>query len=261
MAGVARIPRRRGSLCGVLLILLGAWGAVIPFIGPYFSFAYTPDKTWAYTSGRLYLSILPGAAAVLAGLLVLATRSRTLGVLAGLLAAIGGAWFIVGSAIVGTVLRQTSISPGVPLVHATSAISAPRWVFLETAGFFLAVGILVIFFGALAMGRFSMLSARDTADEDYDDDYPSSTDQAPASYQSPSGSYDETAAQYPPTPRPFPGEQPTQSEERVATSTGQFPAATSPSPFPPATSPSPFPPSTAPGPYPPPGSQFPADQG
>ena len=38
MAGVARIPRSRvprsrGGLCGTLLLLLGAWGALIPFVG------------------------------------------------------------------------------------------------------------------------------------------------------------------------------------------------------------------------------------
>lgn len=47
MARVARI------VSGVLLILLGAWGALIPFVGPYFQYAYPPDKAWAYNSGRL----------------------------------------------------------------------------------------------------------------------------------------------------------------------------------------------------------------
>ena len=50
MAGMARI------VSGVLLILLGAWGAVVAFVGPYFHYAYTPDKAWAYNSGRLWLS-------------------------------------------------------------------------------------------------------------------------------------------------------------------------------------------------------------
>ena len=47
MARVARIAS------AVLLILLGAWGALVPFVGPYFSYAFTPDKAWAYNSGRL----------------------------------------------------------------------------------------------------------------------------------------------------------------------------------------------------------------
>ena len=44
MAGMLRVPRSRGALSGVLLLLLGAWGALIPFIGPYFNYAYTPDR-------------------------------------------------------------------------------------------------------------------------------------------------------------------------------------------------------------------------
>ena len=34
----------RGRLTGGLLMLLGAWGALVPFVGPYFGYAYTPDR-------------------------------------------------------------------------------------------------------------------------------------------------------------------------------------------------------------------------
>src|SRR5580693_3477854 len=123
MAGVTRIPRTRGSLCGLLLVLLGAWGGLVPFVGPYFKFAFTPDKAWAYNSGRLYLSIVPGAAAVLGGLLVLATRNRGVGVFGGLLAAAGGAWFIAGQQIVAIALRQPSIKAGIPVTRAGAAVT------------------------------------------------------------------------------------------------------------------------------------------
>src|SRR4029450_4119930 len=49
MAGVLGGPRSRGALSGVVLVFLGAWGALIPFIGPYFQFAYTPGTVWVYT--------------------------------------------------------------------------------------------------------------------------------------------------------------------------------------------------------------------
>ena len=67
MNGMLRVPRSRGALSGVLLVLLGAWGALVPFIGPYFHFAYTPDSGWTYTQGRLWLEILPGPARSSAG--------------------------------------------------------------------------------------------------------------------------------------------------------------------------------------------------
>jgi hypothetical protein len=76
VTGTMRIPRNRGAISGMLLVLLGVWGAVIPFVGPYFDYAYTPDKPWDYTTGRLVLQVLPGLAAVLGGLLVLGSANR-----------------------------------------------------------------------------------------------------------------------------------------------------------------------------------------
>ena len=80
MNSQVRIRRSRGAVCGVALILLGLWGGLAPFVGPYFHFGFTPDKAWAYTTGRLYLSAVPGGAAVLGGLFMMVTRSRFLAV-------------------------------------------------------------------------------------------------------------------------------------------------------------------------------------
>ncbi len=163
MTGVARIPRSRGGVSGVLLILLGAWGGLVPFVGPYFHYAYTPDKAWAYTSGRLYLSIVPGAAALLGGLLVLLTSHRPVGVLGALLGALGGAWFIVGAAVTGLVVKNGSIRPGSPLVGSAGPFSSATRQFLEPLGFFTGTGVLIVFLAALALGRFSVVSVRDAA--------------------------------------------------------------------------------------------------
>ncbi len=78
MAGMSRILRSRGALSGVLLILLGAWGALVPLVGPYVHYAYTPDTAWHFTLARLWLEIVPGAAAVLGGALVIASTRRLL---------------------------------------------------------------------------------------------------------------------------------------------------------------------------------------
>jgi hypothetical protein len=51
MAGMLGVPMRRGAIAGVLLVLLGAWGGLIAFIGPYFHCAYIPDRAWSYTTG------------------------------------------------------------------------------------------------------------------------------------------------------------------------------------------------------------------
>jgi hypothetical protein len=163
MAGVTRMPRSRGGVSGVLLILLGAWGGLAPFVGPYFHFAYTPDKAWAYTSGRLWLSIVPGAAALVGGVAVTFASHRGVGIFGAVLAALGGVWFIIGSAVTTVVVVNPSISPGTPLARSVGSISVAKWQFFEGLGFFTATGILILFFGALALGRFSVVGVRDAA--------------------------------------------------------------------------------------------------
>ena len=163
MAGVTRIPRSRGSVAGVLLIILGAWGGLIPFVGPYFHYAYTPDTSWHYTSGRLYLSIVPGAAALIGGLLAVLASHRAVGVLGALLAALGGGWFILGGPIIALAVKSGSISPGTPLTGAVGSLSSATREFLETLGFFTGTGVLIVFLAALALGRFSVVSVRDAA--------------------------------------------------------------------------------------------------
>src|SRR3954453_12146969 len=67
-----RIPRSRGAISGVLLVALGAWGAIVPFIGPSFNVTIGPDTTFDMTQGRLWLSLLPGVVAALGGPLLVA---------------------------------------------------------------------------------------------------------------------------------------------------------------------------------------------
>jgi hypothetical protein len=139
--------RGRGS--GVLLMLLGAWGAVVPFVGPYFGYAFTPDKTWTYNSGRLWLSIVPGAAALLGGFLVVA--SRRIALLGGFLAALGGVWFVIGQGV--TAIAVKSITPGTPVGASGDVFSPATMKFLEGLGFFYGLGVVIVFFAALAIGK------------------------------------------------------------------------------------------------------------
>jgi hypothetical protein len=163
MAGVARIPRSRGGVAGVLLILLGAWGGLAPFVGPYFHFGYTPDTAWHYNSGHLYLSIVPGAAALVGGLLVVAAGHRAVGSVGAVLAVLGGAWFIFGWQVMPLVVKNGSISPGKPLTGSLGSLGSGTRVFIEQAGFFTGTGALIVFFGALALGRFAVVGVRDAA--------------------------------------------------------------------------------------------------
>jgi hypothetical protein len=154
MTGTLRIPRSKGALSGVLLVLLGIWGALIPFVGPYFHFAYTPDRTWDYTAGRLWLEVVPGLAALVGGVLMLLSRLRPVAVFGAWLAAVGGAWFAVGGLLAH---RWTTIpSAGTP-------VGGTERVVLEQIGFFIGLGVVIVFLAAAAMGRFSVVAARDLA--------------------------------------------------------------------------------------------------
>jgi hypothetical protein len=154
MAGVLRVPRTRGALSGVLLILLGLWGGLVPFVGPYFHFSYTPGTAWTYTQGRLWLEILPAAGTVLGGLILLASRVRPVAMFGAWLAAASGAWFAVGQLLT-------------PLWHSTgtmtlgSPLGGPVTRVLVQLSYLTGLGVVIVFVAAVAIGRLSVIGVRD----------------------------------------------------------------------------------------------------
>jgi hypothetical protein len=145
MAGTLQMRRSRGAFSGILLILLGLWGALIPFIGPYFHYAYTPDSTWTYNTGRLWLEILPGAAVFLGGVLLVIAAGRHIALFGALLAAAGGAWFAIGTAV--SPLWGATAQAGSPAGTATLTKV------VEQLGFFAGLGVVIVFVAAAAAGR------------------------------------------------------------------------------------------------------------
>jgi len=227
MAGVARIPRSRGGVTGVLLILLGAWGGLAPFVGPYFRYAYTPDKAWAYTSGRLWLSVVPGAAALLGGLMVAAASHRATGCVGAVLGLLGGVWFVVGGSVMPLVKTSGSISPGSPLTGAVGSLTSATRVFLEQLGFFTGVGLLILLCASVALGRFSVVGVRDAAlaEEEpaeaagaYSVPDPVTQDVTFPSVPSTTGQFGAVGSPFSPTT----GEQPTTTSDEFPTSTSPF---------------------------------------
>jgi hypothetical protein len=140
-----RIRRSHGIFGGFLVALLGIWGGIIPFVGPYFDYAYTPDKAWVYTTGRLELEILPGAGALLGGLLLMGARSRHLAIFGSLLAIASGAWFALGN--VFAPLWTVANPAGGP----ASAGTLMR--ILEQVGFFTGLGVVIVLIAAAVAGR------------------------------------------------------------------------------------------------------------
>ncbi|MBB2990366.1 hypothetical protein FHR72_001834 [Mycolicibacterium iranicum] len=153
-AGRMHIPRSRGAVSGLLIVALGLWGALIPFVGPLFDFAFSPDRPWAWTAGRGWLEVLPGAVAVLGGLLMFVSRNRATAMLGTWMAVAAGAWFVVGRAVAGALGLG---SAGEPV-----ATGEAQRVWLELT-YFSGLGALIVFLAALAAGRLSVRTARDIA--------------------------------------------------------------------------------------------------
>ncbi len=119
---------------------------MIPFVGPYFHYAFGSYKAWHYTTERLWLCIVPGAVAVIGGLLLLRSSRRSSGLLGGWLGIAAGAWFAIGPSI--SLLWHSAGNPiGAPMGgHARQAI--------EWLGYFSGLGVLIAALSAFAMGRY-----------------------------------------------------------------------------------------------------------
>jgi hypothetical protein len=164
MTGMLRVPRTRGVASGFLLILLGAWGALVPFVGPYFHFAYTPDSAWAWTWGRFFLEVLPGAATFLGGLILLISAFRPVAIAGACLAAAGGAWFAVGTlfAPLWTNYATLGVKVSVPAAFDPgTATGGPLHLVAEHLAFFTGLGVAIVFIAGLALGRMAVIGARD----------------------------------------------------------------------------------------------------
>lgn len=148
-----RVPRTRGAVSGATIALLGAWGALIPFIGPTFGYSIGPDDAWNWTNGRLWLSVIPGVVAVVGGLMLMLSARRPTASFGALLGVLAGAWFVVGPTV--SQLWNHGVSQA-GTVHGSDTLQV-----FELLGYFLVPGVLIVYFAAAALGRLSVRSVRD----------------------------------------------------------------------------------------------------
>jgi hypothetical protein len=142
-----RLSRSTGVLSGGLIMLLGLWGALIPFVGPYFDYSFGVNSTWHYTADRLWLCILPGAVAFVGGFLLLVTARRSIAHLASWLVLLAGAWFVVGPSV--SLTWESGAGPiGRPLFGTTRQM-------LELLGYFYALGAILVALAGISLGRFA----------------------------------------------------------------------------------------------------------
>ena len=155
MTRMLQVPRSRGAVSGLLLVLLGLWGALIPLVGPYFHYAYTPDTAWTFTAGRTWLEIVPGVVTILGGIILLVSASRPVAMVGAELAAVAGAWFALGTVLSPIWPAASTLNPGSP-AGTTTLIRQ-----LEHLGFFTGLGVVIVFVAALALGRLMVVGVRD----------------------------------------------------------------------------------------------------
>ena len=135
------------------MVLLGAWGALIPFVGPYFDYAFTPEQD-VDVDGRALLAGGPAWGSRIPrrshpaddGHRVVAWIGAWLGIAA-------GAWFVVGP-LLAPLWRANYL--GSPVGDRTD-------VAVEQIGMFYGLGAAIILLAAMAAGRFSVVGIRDVA--------------------------------------------------------------------------------------------------
>jgi hypothetical protein len=169
MTAMFRVPRSRGALSGALLVLLGLWGALAPLAGPYFHFAFAPDKAWTLTSGRVWLQIVPGCAVILGGLTTLSSANRAFAALGAWLGALGGAWFAVGVPLSALWAGKGHAQLGQAVGDTTRQVA-------EQVALLYGLGAVVVFIAALALGRLAVVGVKDARlaeeEEAYAEDAP-----------------------------------------------------------------------------------------
>jgi hypothetical protein len=133
-------------------MLLGTWGGLASFIGPYADFGFEPaNDPWIWTDARGWLEVIPAVAVVLGGVILLSSASRTAGAFGAWLGALGGAWFVVGNTAM-TFWNGPVMGAPIGSAHKQAA---------EQLTFFTGLGVVMVYFAALALGRLSVIGVRD----------------------------------------------------------------------------------------------------
>jgi hypothetical protein len=132
-------------------MIMGVWGALIPFIGPAFDFGFGGSQTWDWTAARFWLEVLPGIAAFVGGLMLAGSANRGTTMLGAWLGIAAGTWFIIGPTL-ATPWHLGDL--GFPM--GSAGRQATTWLL-----FFYGLGAAILYFASTAQGRLSVRSLRD----------------------------------------------------------------------------------------------------
>ena len=100
---VRTVPPAALAFLAIFVTLVGAWGGIVPFVGGLFGFSADGSVSWHWSLIHAVLWLAPGAVAFVIGLAMLAQVPRVESGMTrfgsawtGLIAAICGAWFVIG---------------------------------------------------------------------------------------------------------------------------------------------------------------------
>jgi hypothetical protein len=134
---------------GLLLVLISAWGGIIPFVGPSFGYSADGAGSWHWSLTHVVVSMVPGVVGVLIGLVVLAnargfvySRGRLRLSAAGLITIACGAWFAVAP----------WAWPVINTNRTYFVVASPLRLLADVTGYGLGPGIIVVACGAFFMG-------------------------------------------------------------------------------------------------------------
>jgi hypothetical protein len=134
---------------GALTVLIAAWGGIVPFVGPAFGYSADGTGSWHWSLSHAVLAVVPGAIGVAIGFLILAGmrgvgvgRGRISLTLAGLIAVLCGAWFIVGPSAWPVITTSRGYFIGASPIHELA----------NQVGYSLGTGLVLAACGAFAIG-------------------------------------------------------------------------------------------------------------
>jgi hypothetical protein len=142
-------PAARLGVAGVLILLTGAWGGIVPFVGPAFGYSADGSPSWSWNLMHGLLWLAPGGAACFGaimsfGLIARFTRGRgRIGAAAaGLVVALSGAWFAIGPVSWPVLERSAGVFvPAAPLRELSYQV-----------GYSLGPGVLLAVLGGVLVG-------------------------------------------------------------------------------------------------------------
>jgi hypothetical protein len=146
-SGASITIRARGVGAGAFLaLLISAWAAIVPFVGPTFGFSADGTSSWTWNETHGLGALLPGAIGVVACLMLLASLGRP---------SVGGSSWAFWGFILFLCGAWLTVVPVVwPVLHSGYFQTASTGRTLE---YWLAYasgpGVLLAAFGAFTMGR------------------------------------------------------------------------------------------------------------